>query len=169
MAPQRTTTLDFIDSKSHPPQWPPRQPRTAPCRGLEAAQLPRLASANAQPPPWPSLPTHFSYISPSSASLPSLSESAPRSQKSQNSSLRPALKATPQLPAGPCVAQPLVSIAQSSQAPRELAPGGQGSELCCTQRSTRCVASARHASILPTRYAASVSATAHSTRRRPWQ
>jgi len=50
MAPQRTTTLDFIDSEPHPPQWPPRQPRTAP-RGLEAAQRPRLASANAQPPP----------------------------------------------------------------------------------------------------------------------
>ena len=55
MAPQRTTTLDFIDSKSHPPQWPPRQPRTAP-RGLKAAQRPPLASANAQSSSWPSLP-----------------------------------------------------------------------------------------------------------------
>jgi hypothetical protein len=41
------TTLDFIDSKSHPLQWPPRQPRTA-LRGLKAAQRPPLASANAQ-------------------------------------------------------------------------------------------------------------------------
>lgn len=56
MAPQRTTTLDFIDYRSRPPQWPPIQPRTAP-RGLEAAQRPRLASANPQPPPLPSLPS----------------------------------------------------------------------------------------------------------------
>ena len=128
MAPQRTTTLDFIDSKSRPPQWPQRQPRRAP-RCLEAAQRPRLASANAQSSTAPSLPTQCYCVSPLSASLPSLSESAPGSQKSQNWRLSPRLKATPQLPAGPCAAQPLVPSAQRSQVPGELGPGGRGSEL----------------------------------------
>ena len=135
MAPQRTTTLDFIDSKSRPPQWPPRQPRRAP-RGLEAAQRPRLASANAQSSTSPSLPTQFYYVSPSSASLPSLSESAPGSQKSQNWRLSPRLKATPQLPAGPCAAQPLVPSAQRSQAPGELGPGGKVASCGTTETGT---------------------------------
>ena len=94
------------------------RPRRAP-RGLEAAQRPRLASANAQSSTSPSLPTQFYYVSPSSASLPSLSESAPGSQKSQNWKLEWGIKAAPSR-----WAQPLVPSAQRSQASGEVGPKG---------------------------------------------
>eukprot|EP00964_Phaeocystis_antarctica_P150741 scaffold118227_cov57-Phaeocystis_antarctica.AAC.1 len=58
MTPQRTTTLDFIDPKIPPTPDRPYslgEARTAP-RGLEAAQQPRLASANAQLSSLPPLP-----------------------------------------------------------------------------------------------------------------
>eukprot|EP00964_Phaeocystis_antarctica_P105304 scaffold70352_cov53-Phaeocystis_antarctica.AAC.1 len=80
--------------KSRPSPDRPIQPRTAP-RGLEAAQRPRLASANARSLSSLPLPIWFYCVSPSSASLPSLAESAPGSQKLQKWKFEPSIKAAP--------------------------------------------------------------------------